>query len=110
MSPWEWFQQTVGPTAAYGYDGKVHLERGTAKQWREWRLRRAQFLGTHTADEWANLVAAADSVCSGCGQRGEMTKDHIKSLARGGCDCIQNIQPLCKNCNSRKRCRVEMIP
>ncbi len=31
-----------------------------------------------------------------------LTRDHIEAVACGGCDRIQNIQPLCVRCNSIK--------
>lgn len=61
--------------------------------------------GTHTPTEW---VALRDAIgrCVSCGitydrlNGGAPTKDHIVPLIAGGCDCIANIQPACRNCNS----------
>jgi hypothetical protein len=57
----------------------------------------------HTGREWAALVAACGSRCVGCGDAsGRLTKDHIIPRSRGGIDSLENLQPLCGPCNSRK--------
>jgi 5-methylcytosine-specific restriction endonuclease McrA len=65
-------------------------------------LNKAKKLGTHTKAEWIELRDRIGR-CLGCGAKDiPLTKDHIISIYRGGCDCIQNIQPLCSSCNSSK--------
>ena len=58
--------------------------------------------GRHTLSEWEKLKEKNNYKCAFCGERKKLTKDHIVPLSEGGSDYIENIQPLCKNCNSRK--------
>jgi 5-methylcytosine-specific restriction endonuclease McrA len=58
--------------------------------------------GSHTLEEWQDLCKKANYLCVNCGENKKLTKDHIKPLSEGGTDYIENIQPLCRNCNSRK--------
>lgn len=58
--------------------------------------------GSHTLEEWKELCEKFDNKCAKCKESKKLTKDHIKPLSAGGSDYISNIQPLCRNCNSRK--------
>lgn len=58
--------------------------------------------GSHTLEEWEALKVRHGGKCVGCGERMPLTRDHIVPLALGGTHDIENIQPLCRNCNSRK--------
>jgi len=58
--------------------------------------------GSHTLKEWQVLKKIFNYKCVVCGEEKPLTKDHIKPLSKGGSDYIENIQPLCRNCNSKK--------
>lgn len=58
--------------------------------------------GSHTLKEWQELKKKFNYKCAICGEKKLLTKDHIKPLSKGGTDYIENIQPLCRNCNSKK--------
>lgn len=72
------------------------------------RLAAARQKGTHTKEEWVNLVEIMGHKCVRCGisaddlEGGVLCKDHILPIYQGGSDSIENIQPLCRNCNSSK--------
>lgn len=72
------------------------------------RLAAAREKGKHTKAEWEALQWATGSRCVCCGtdaaelHGGVLTKDHIVPVYQGGSDAIENIQPSCRNCNSRK--------
>lgn len=58
--------------------------------------------GKHTFQEWNDLLVEFNNKCAFCKKDEKITKDHIIPLSKGGSDYIDNIQPLCKSCNSKK--------
>lgn len=84
-------------------DGLTSQERARRK--RSQRLAIAKEKGTHTKREWTILHDIFDR-CVACGipydhlHGGVATKDHIEMIFVGGCDCIANLQPLCRECNT----------
>ena len=66
------------------------------------RMKEAKSKGTHSQDEWTGIVAACGGACVKCGSVDSVQKDHITPIYQGGSDGIENLQPLCKKCNSSK--------
>jgi hypothetical protein len=53
------------------------------------------------------FVFARDNFnCVVCGDTENLTVDHIHPVSRGGSDDLENLQTLCKSCNSRKGNRI----
>lgn len=73
--------------------------------------RRAKMLGaggSYTAAEWQALCEEYDNKCLCCGRKEpdiKLTVDHVLPIDLGGRNDIDNLQPLCKSCNSRKNNR-----
>ena len=66
------------------------------------RLSAARKKGTHTSEEWQEMVSFFGGRCVRCGADDAPVKDHIVPIYQGGCDSIRNLQPLCRHCNSSK--------
>lgn len=67
------------------------------------RLSAARKKGTHTSEEWQEMVSFFGGRCVRCGaDDAAPVKDHIVPIYQGGCDSIRNLQPLCRHCNSSK--------
>jgi len=72
------------------------------------RARKLLAKGSHTEQEWQELKARYDYRCLCCGRQEpeiKLTRDHVRPLIFGGNDFIDNIQPLCARCNSKKNLR-----
>jgi 5-methylcytosine-specific restriction endonuclease McrA len=61
--------------------------------------------GSHTGEEWIALRNKAEGICQICRKyvgSQKLTHDHIIPLTKGGTDNIDNLQPVCHSCNSKK--------
>jgi hypothetical protein len=80
---------------------------------RERRQRRARLrVGqSYSEAEWQALLAMFGYRCAACGvdaratREGFLTPDHVIPVCMGGPNTIDNIQPLCLDCNRRKNGR-----
>lgn len=85
------------PVFKGGYENQLRLAR-------ERRLR-IKIGGIHTPREWEDLKRKYNYMCLCCKQQEpfiKLTRDHIVPLVVGGSNSIENIQPLCRSCNSKK--------
>lgn len=72
------------------------------------RARKAKAGGSFTQQEWHDLCAFYDYTCLRCGKQEpdiELTVDHVVSLSQGGSNSIDNLQPLCRSCNTSKHAK-----
>ncbi len=68
------------------------------------RTKQTQAGGSYTAEEWKSLCAYYGNKCLRCGRDDvKLAADHVIPVSKGGSSNIDNIQPLCKSCNSVKR-------
>lgn len=73
--------------------------------WLKNKRNRMPKIGSHTWGEWELLKKQYGFRCPSCGRLEpeiKLSQDHIIPLSRGGSDNIENIQPLCMSCNSKK--------
>jgi 5-methylcytosine-specific restriction endonuclease McrA len=82
-----------------------HPEHHT-KLTRRYVQRKRQNGGHFTKQEFVELCAFYGNKCLRCGSPGPLVSDHIIPVSKGGSSNIDNIQPLCVSCNSKKRDKI----
>lgn len=95
------WQGGVSNTEAHRRWKKRHPERMAFLKARRYARERGA-IGSHTLTEWQEMKKRFKFSCAMCQMKKPLTQDHIIPLSKGGSDYIVNIQPLCRNCNSKK--------
>lgn len=98
------FQDSVRSEQAYSYGAAKKV----IKRYR-WGKERAKV----TKDVKMTIYKAYNGKCCRCGKEletWEMTIDHILPISRGGTSDIDNLQLMCKSCNSKKGTRIYHNP
>ena len=61
---------------------------------------------TNRSDVRAAIFKKYGKQCLSCGSKENISLDHIMPVTKGGLNDLDNLQPLCKSCNSRKATKV----
>jgi len=66
------------------------------------KYKRRGAIGKIEYSDWVDLCNKYENKCLCCGAKEKMTIDHVIPLILGGTNSIENVQPLCLSCNSKK--------
>lgn len=73
------------------------------------RARRLGVVGKFSLKEWRALRERYNNCCAVCGEAQPLGPDHVIPLSRGGTNTIDNIQPLCLSCNTKKGSKTDRV-
>lgn len=73
---------------------------------RERIARKKDVGGSFTLQEWNVVLSSYGNSCLWCGTDSRIEADHVVPLVHKGKNIIQNIQPLCRTCNSKKGSKI----
>lgn len=63
--------------------------------------------GSFSVEEWTCLKNMFGNYCLCCGRRDMvLAVDHVIPISKGGKNTVDNLQPLCTSCNSKKRTKI----
>lgn len=106
-SPENCFKKGYKP---WNYAGQSKEARNWTKNKRNRVIKRLKSINScHSFGEWELLKKQYGYTCPCCKKSEpniKLTEDHIIPLCKGGSDLIENIQPLCLNCNIRKHTKI----
>ncbi len=100
---------TLEELVSQGKSGITKIQGYNSFRARRRQIRKLKNGGFHTLAEWENLKAQYNWTCPCCNKSEpeiKLTEDHIIPLKKGGSDNIENVQPLCRGCNSKKYTKI----
>ena len=102
-----WYDAHKTEVLAYAKEyHKQHPEYGTKNRHaRRARIKEAPQDGSITVKALNELLATWTGTCPLCGNGASPTIDHIIAIAVGGSHTLDNLQLICKSCNSTKGSR-----
>lgn len=101
------FGTLSGENAPRYIDGKSTSKEYDCRKSHKRRAAKKSNGGNYSLSEWAELCEKYDNKCLCCGAGGvKLTVDHIIPISMGGSNSIDNLQPLCISCNSKKSKKV----
>ena len=106
-------EEALAYSAAYRLDNPENVKENLAQWKREnpdkvsalqqkRRTAKTQAGGAYISAQWIALCNKYDNRCLCCDKKRTLTPDHVVPVSKGGTSNIDNIQPLCGPCNSRK--------
>ncbi len=112
----EWREKNQDHVRQYGENYRIENAERIKEWWKKNKAKRITYKlirkqrealaqGSFTSDEWEALCSFYENCCLCCGKVAPLTVDHIVPISRGGDNTINNIQPLCGPCNSRKNAK-----
>lgn len=105
MCEWRYRQSEKGKRGAVirtkRYE-KKHPDKKKKWDTEYWYRRRGSNAGYMDWQAILDKFEALGNKCQNCGTTERIEIDHIKPLSKGGTNHIDNLQPLCKPCNSAK--------
>ena len=67
------------------------------------RARKNGVAGELSHSDWESVLKKYGKRCLCCGSDKDIAIDHVIPISKGGTNTADNIQPLCRSCNSSKR-------
>jgi len=85
-------------------EGAVALIKAKLERQADIQSRRRGFALVRS-ESYAAVAARDGEKCATCGRTDNLTVDHVLAIAKGGSNDIDNLQLLCRSCNSHKGAR-----